>query len=330
MKILVTGSTGFIGSQLVRALIAQGVQVRAFHRPESPLTALSGLEVEHALGDLTRPETLPPAVQGVEAVFHVAAKVGRRDTGAMNDVTVAGTRSLLQAAREAGVGRVVHTSSVAALGVPERVARPATGPLLMDETHTWNFRPAWWPYGYAKYLAELEVQKAVAQGLDAVIVNPSVVVGAGDLNRIGGEVIIQVAHGRVPVSTAGGINVVPIETVVRGHLAALERGKTGERYILGGENLTTHQFLSTIAAVTGARPPRLQIPTRLTRSLTVPVSALQRWLPLPIGGELLRMAGYYFYYDTLKARAVLGVKDAKPARQAIAEAYVWYRERGML
>jgi dihydroflavonol-4-reductase len=191
----------------------------------------------------------------------------------------------------------------------------------MNENHTWNYRQDWWPYGYSKYAAELEVQQAVARGLDVVIVNPSVVVGAGDLNRISGDVIVRVARGQLLVSTGGGINVVHIDDVVRGHLEALEHGKTGERYILGGENLTIHHFQKIIAGISGARPPLLRIPRRVTRALSGPVTALQGRLPLPVGGELLRMAGYYFYYDTLKARMELGLKETKPARQAVAEAY---------
>jgi dihydroflavonol-4-reductase len=200
----------------------------------------------------------------------------------------------------------------------------------MNENHAWNYRPDWWPYGYSKYAAELEVQQAVAKALDVVIVNPSVVVGAGDLNRISGDIIVRVARGQMPVSTGGGINVVHIDDVVDGHLAALESGKTGERYILGGENLTIHRFLKLIAGVSGARPPLLRIPQRVTRALSGPVTALQGRLPLPVGGELLRMAGYYFYYDTLKAQVELGSKGAKPARQAVAEAYTWYRGRGVV
>lgn len=335
MLILVTGSTGFIGSQIVKALAARGERVRAFHRPESPLAALEGLDVEHALGDLTRPETLAAAVQGVAVVFHTAAVVGRRRQGDMGAVTVGGTRSLLRAARQAGVQRVVHTSSVAALGVPDRVPGAArrqaeTTPLLMDENHTWNYRPEWWPYGYAKYRAELEVQRAAAQGLEVVITNPAVVVGAGDINRISGDILLRVARGQLPVSTPGGLNVVHIDDVVHGHLAALERGRTGERYILGGENLSITQFLKLIAAISGAAPPRLNVSAAVSRALAGPVNVLASRLNLPVGGDLLRMAGANFFCDTRKARQELGLADPKPARQAIAEAYLWYCKQGVI
>jgi dihydroflavonol-4-reductase len=198
----------------------------------------------------------------------------------------------------------------------------------MDERHTWNYRPDWWPYGFAKYLAENEVQKAVAQGLDVVIVNPSVVVGAGDLNRISGDVIVRVAHGQLPVSVAGGVNVVHICDVVRGHLAALERGRTGERYILGGENLSITRFQSLIAEVSGGRPPLFRVPVGLARALAGPVGILKTLAPLPVGGELLRMAGLNFFYDTCKAQEELG--EPRPARTAVEDAVEWYRAQGTI
>ncbi|HEX7973514.1 MAG TPA: NAD-dependent epimerase/dehydratase family protein [Anaerolineales bacterium] len=272
-------------------------------------------------------------MQGVEVVFHTAAMLGTpRSPQQMKAVTAGGTSNVLQAAAKAGVRRVVHTSSVAALGVPESVAQPGGGrtPLLMDERHTWNYRPEWWAYGYAKYQAEMAVQQAVASGLDVVIVNPAVVLGAGDLNRVSGDIVVQVAHGRVPVTAPGGLNVVHIADVVRGHLAALERGRTGERYILGGDNLTIVRFLEIVAEVVKRQPPRWIAPAAITRLLASPVSAVQSWLPLPVGGDLLRKAGHYFYYDTLKARVELGLAHPLPARQAISDAYRWYEAKGLL
>src|SRR5271169_5018758 len=167
MHILVTGSTGFIGASLCRTLVGKGHQVRAFHRSTSTLRLLDDLPVEHALGDLTQPDTLAPAMEGIEVVFHVAALLGsgQDEEGRMYTVTVEGTRSVLKTARQAGVRRVIHTSSAAALGIPELIS-PAAGSIgkavFMNESHTWNLRPDFWPYGYSKYLAELEVQKALA------------------------------------------------------------------------------------------------------------------------------------------------------------------------
>ncbi len=329
MKILVTGSTGFIGSHICKALLDRGCQVRAFHRPNSPLTALQGLVLEHALGDITRPDDLAQAMRGVDAVFHTAAFLGRRDPRWIYQVSVEGTRNVLEAARTAGVQRVVHTSSVAALGVPlEQDHRKDTPPVLMDENHSWNISAGRWPYGYHKHLAEQEVQKAVALGLDAVIVNPALVIGAGDLNRIAGDILIRVAKRGIPVVIEGGLNLIHVDDVVRGHLAALERGKKGERYILGSENVTHVQYLQMAAAAAGVRAPALILPTWFVRSLRAPVTLIGNFLSLPINGQMLDRAGYFFYFDVAKAENELGLRERKPVRQAIQEALDWYRAAG--
>ena len=326
MLILVTGSTGFIGSQLCRALVAQGQHVRAFHRPNSPQLLLEGLDVEHVEGDITQPETIERAMHGVEVVFHTAALLGRRP-GSMYAVTVAGTRDVLNAALKAGVRRFIHTSSVAALGVPENGVRLST---KLDESHAWNLGSESWPYGYAKYLAEVEVGKAIFKGLDALIVNPALVIGPGDLNKISGEVILRVAKGHAPIAISGGLNAVHIDDVVSGHLKALERGKTGERYILGCENLTHMRFLQIIAEVVGVRSPRVVLPTSLVHALVAPISIANKWLPLPFDGEALSRVGYYFYYDTHKARQELGLSYTHSVQDAVAESYAWYLEQGFL
>ena len=324
-NILVTGSTGFIGGQLCRALCEQGHAVRAFHRPTSLTRVLEGLPVEHALGDLTQPDSVNAAMQGIEVVFHVAALLGgQENSGRMYAITVEGTRAVLQAALRAGVRRVVHTSSVAALGVPD-FADP--GSLPINENHSWNYRPDRWPYGYAKHLAELEVQKAVAQGLDAVIVNPSVVFGPGDVYRQSSSIIMQVARRRLPALTEGGLNVVHIQDVVAGHLAALECGVTGERYILGGENMTHATLARKIAKITGAPAPLLVLPPWMARGLVVPARLAQTFIPLPLAYNSLYLAGYRFYYQTSKAVVELGLNQPLPANQAISDAYAWFKQK---
>lgn len=327
MKILVTGSTGFIGSSLCRALCAQGHQVFAFHRPTSTLRMLEDLPVEHLLGDLTRPETVADAVEGKDVVFHAAALLGGEQSGRMYAVTVEGTRTVLQAALLAGVQRVVHTSSVAALGVPEYGLSHA---LPLDENHAWNFRPDYWPYGYAKHLAETEVQKAVAQGLDAVIVNPSVVFGSGDVYRQSSSMIVKTARRRLPALVEGGSNIVHIDDVVEGHLAALERGRCGERYILGGENLTHTQLLQQIAAMTGTNLPAVVLPASIARRLVLPLRLAQPFLDLPLSFRSFYLAGYQFFYNTARARETLGVPLARPAQQALQDAYDWFVSVGAI
>ena len=330
MNVLVTGSTGFIGAALCRALVMRGDSVRAFHRQTSNLLLLNDLPVEHALGDLTQPETIQAAMQGSEVVFHAAATLGgggRDVAGRMYTVIVEGTRAVLQFAREAGVRRVIHTSSVAALGLPEHSPGgeiPASVP-AMDENHTWNYRPDYWPYGYAKYLAELEVQKAVAGGQDAVIVNPSVVFGAGDIYRRDSSVIMTIARRKLGVLVDGGLNAVHIQDVVDGHLAALDCGRCGERYILGGENLTIVELVRRIAGIVGSPAPNLVLPAGLvTRSVPI-MRLLQPFLDLPVSANDLRLAGNYFYCDTRKAQVELGLPPPRPLEDALREAFDWFK-----
>ena len=325
MNVLVTGSTGFVGAQLCLALIERGHSVRAFHRATSNLRLIADLPLEHAVGDLTRPETIRPAMQGIEVVFHTAAQLGGDEPGRMYTVTVEGTRTVLQAALEAGVRRVVHTSSVAALGVPEEVSgRAPFRPI--DENHTWNFRPDYWPYGYAKYLAELEVQKAVTAGLDVVIVNPTVVFGAGDIYRQDSSIVMQAARRKVNFLVVGGLNAVHISDVVEGHLAALEGGRRGERYILGGVNLTHQELIRKIAAIVGVAVPILVLPGGVLRAVASPMRLLQTFLELPVSPSDLHLAGYHFYYDTRKAQVELGLQPPHPLEEALQDAYRWFKQ----
>jgi dihydroflavonol-4-reductase len=251
LKILVTGATGFIGGAICRELVARGDYVRAFHRASSNTSLLDDLPVEHQVGDLEHPPSLRQAVKGMDAIIHCAAQLGSHGNWqSYQSVTIQGTRTILEAALEAHIKRFIHTSSVAALGVPEVDPSHRYTPLL-SENHTWNFDPQRWPYGYAKYLAELEVQRAVALGLDAVILNPSSVFGAGDLLRNRSSIIRMVAERGLRLSTVGGMNVVHVNDVVHGHLAALENGHRGQRYILGGENIPHHRFMCLIMESAG-------------------------------------------------------------------------------
>lgn len=318
MKVLVTGSTGFIGSNLCHALCAQGHEVRAFHRPTSALRLLEDLPVEHFLGDLTRPETITAAMQDMEVVFHCAALLGGPvQPGRAYAVTVEGTRSVMNAARTAGVRRVVHTSSVASLGLP-------VNGMLMTENNTWNYRPDYWTYGYSKYLAEQEVQKAVAQGLDAVIVNPAYVLGPGDVYRQTTSLVVQVARGRIPAFVEGGLSVVHSADVTAGHLAALERGRCGERYLLGGDNLTIEQLVRMTASVAGVAAPKVTVPGRAARRMAGLLNLLHPVLNLPLEADILRLAGHNFWLDLSKSRGELNLEPPRPALEAIRAAYEWF------
>ena len=323
MKVLVTGSTGFIGGALCRALVERDYEVRAFHRSTSNLRQLEGLPVEHVIGDLTQPQTLQAAVQGVEAVFHTAAWVGMNDPGRLYAINVEGTRAVVQAALIEKVNRLVYTSSVTALGIPQ----PGM-PGLIDERHTWNFIPEQFPYGYAKYLAELEIQKGVAMGLDAVIVNPSLVLGPGDIYRQSSSIILQVAERKIGIAVEGGTNAIHVDDVADGHIAALLRGRRGERYILGGENHNYLDLVQRIAKVTGVPVPGVVLPGRLVRALRGPASFLDRFLDFPVSADVFVLAGRYLYYDTRKARNELVLPEPRPVEQAVSEAFAWFKGGG--
>ncbi len=324
MRALVTGSTGFVGGSICRGLIRQGWQVRAFRRENSLLTLLNGLPVEHFIGDVSDPASILTASDGMDAVFHAAAMMnGGSDLNAAIKITVEGTRNVLDAALQKGVKRALYISSVAALGVP--VALPAgVKAMEMDETHTWNELPSHWTYGYAKYLAEMEVQKAVSRGLDAVIVNPSVILGAGDIYRQNSSIIQKIAKGKLHVSTDGGLNLIHVEDLVSGVLAAYEHGRTGERYILGNLNVTITNFVRLVANVTGVPAPQLIIPPGLLRVVRGSYKAIEHVLDLPVGSELLYQVGRYFYYSNARAKRELGWEPVHTIESAVREANSWF------
>lgn len=325
MIALVTGSTGFLGGWICRALLDQGWQVRAFRRETSLLQQLDGLPVEHCIGDLTRPETLVPAVRDVDAVFHAAAVLGSNvSIEKRMAVTVAGTRDLLTAAADAGVKRFVYISSVAALGVPDRI--PAGGvPTLMDETHTWNENPEHWMYAYSKYRAEMEVQKAVARGLDAVIVNPSLIFGARDVYRQSSSILLRLKAKRLPFMVEGGINLVHVQDVVEGILAAYQHGITGERYILSDQNWTIPHYIQTAAKILKVDPPSVTLPAGVVRGFAGISNSLIRLLDFPIHTELFYQAGKYFYVSNAKAGRELGWQPRRTVEEAILEACDWFQ-----
>lgn len=332
MKILVTGATGFIGARLCRSLINQGHNVRVLHRLSSPLQLLQGLEVERIIGDITQPQTLLNAVKGVDGIYHMAAMRGSglKQPERMHSITVIGTRNILRAAFEAGVHKVVYTSSVAALGVPQSNTKLRDVAVVINEAHTWNFDENKWYYGYAKYLAEQEVQRAVAQGLDVVIVNPTVVMGGGDINNQTTSPVVLVAQKRLPVQIQGGINIIHVDDVVNGHIAAMERGKKGERYILGGDNLSLTMLFQKIAKIARVSAPSLPLSSDLSRWLANPLIKLQTLLPLPCDTEQLYLAGYNFYYDIRKAQSYLGFMPSHSTEDAILEAYLWFQNIGII
>ncbi len=257
MNVLITGATGFVGSELVHLLLEKGYHVRIFRRETSNLHLLSSVtsEIEHSIGDIGDLDTLRDAMKSIQVVFHVAGNVRFRSQ-TLNRVNVQGTAAVVNVARESGIERLVHTSSIAAIANPDGS--------VSDENSEWQNKSLLWPYAKSKYLAELEVQRGVAEGLDAVIVNPSLVFGPDRSNgkalNVTHQYAIQIRAGKMKAYPSGGTNVVDVTDVALGHLAALLHGEPGARYILGSENLTWKSIFAQLSDALNVNPPRIAIP----------------------------------------------------------------------
>jgi dihydroflavonol-4-reductase len=312
---LVTGASGFVGSNLLPLLAARGDRLRLLARDPS----FASPHGETWAGDLSDEATLRRALDGAEQVVHLAALVSfaRRDAARAHAANVLGTARLARLSREAGVRRFLHMSTVAA------VAYSAT-PQVLDETTPYNLAPLHIAYCDTKRAAELAVLNEVARGLDAVIVNPSSMFGPGDRRKARDSLLDAALRGRVPFCPPGGASFADVRDVARGALAALERGRTGERYILAGDNLTGRQLLEAVFGAIERRPPRFTLPRVLARALAGAANMVERVVPLrpPLTAEILRMATRYFWFSSAKAQRELGYTSA-PVGAAIRATYTW-------
>lgn len=307
MKTLVTGATGFIGSELVGQLLATGTEVRILRRATSRLDLLGDAvdKVEHAIGDVTDPGSLLRAMRGVHRVYHTAAFVGfggKKDHAALARVNVGGTANVVNAALKAGVERLVHTSSIAAFGRPEHEAG------ILDETAVWHASRVNTAYAVSKHEAELEVYRGLAEGLDAVMVNPALVFGIGRPGENTREMAEKLRDGKIPAVPVGGTNVVDVRDVAAGHIAAMHHGATGERYFLGSENLYWRTIFDTLAEALGVEPPRRTLsptPALALATASEAVAFLTRTRPL-ITREIARSAARFYTYSNQKAIDHLG------------------------
>ena len=328
MLAFVTGGTGFVGSNLVAALTDRGIGVRVLRRPTSSTVGLDGLACEMCVGDVLDPvDTLATAMAGCTWVFHAAAIADYwryRGRDRLYHMNVEGTRNVLAAALRAGVERFVFTSSIAALGVP------ATGRQL-TEADRFNLPPRRFPYGHSKHLAEFEVHRAIAAGLPAVVVNPAVVIGPRDVNRIASAMFIEAAQGRLRVAAPGGTNFVAAADVAHGHIAAAERGRVGERYILAGENLSFNDAFATVCDIVNRPGPAVVLPRWTIPAAAAAVGVARSMVGprLPIDGKQMRLSRAAIYADGGKARQQLGV-PCTPFRAAAQSAYDWYLENHYL
>ena len=326
--VLVTGASGFVGSAVARALLASGVRVRVIMRQTSPVINVSGLAVETVAGDLRDPVAVAQAMQGAAALFHVAAdyRLWARDPEEIVRNNVGMTRIVMQAAAKVGVRRIVYTSSVATFA-------PFADGRSSDETRPLTEATAIGAYKRSKVAAERLVQAMVRdQGLPAIIVNPSTPIGPGDVRPTPtGRIVLEAAAGQMPAYVDTGLNLVHVDDVASGHLAALAHGTIGEQYILGGQNVDLRKMLGEIARLVHRSPPRLRLP----RKLVFPVAWVCETMALVTGREPLatldglRMAKYHMYFSSAKAERDLYYR-ARPYGQALEDAIAWFRQAGRL
>lgn len=331
MKFFLTGATGFLGSWTVRTLIDDGHTVRAIRRPSSSMDLLEDVadQVEWIPGDVLDPEALESGMQGVDAVIHAAAYLGfegQRSQERLMEVNVGGTAMVVDAALQTGVERLVHVSSIAALGRTEDMRH------CLDETAEWRDSPMNTGYAVSKYRAELEIQRGVAMGLDAVLVNPSIIMGVGRLTENTMQIADRIARRKLPFRPKGGTNVVDVRDVAAGILEACRSGRTGQRYILAGHNLSWEDILETMGGALGVIPPRRTLP----RPVMMSVAGLMEFgsflfrRPAVITRENVRLSMSVSCYDNTRSREELGLsyRPFPETAQWIAEGYRQLKQGG--
>jgi dihydroflavonol-4-reductase len=325
MRALVTGATGFVGAAVVRALIKAGVDVRVLARRDSDFSNLQAFKIDGAYGDLRDKDSLRKALAGCSHLYHVAAHYAlwAKDPSVFYDVNVAGTKNLLEAAREVGTERIVYCSTIGAIGLP-----PGGGP--GTESTPVSLSQMAGHYKRSKYLAEQEVLRMAREGLPVVIVNPSAPVGEGDVKPTPtGQMIVDFMKGRMPAYIETGMNIVDVDDVAAGHLLAMQKGRIGERYILGCKNLLLREVFEILSRLTGIKAPALKLP----RLAVLPLAYANHWLanltgrPPRIPLEGVKMAKYKMHYDCSKAIRELGIPQTPP-EVALGKAVHWFKSHG--
>jgi len=327
-RVLVTGGSGFVGSAVVRALVGAGYAVRALVRSPSPRANLASLDVEIVEGDMRDAESVGRAMAGVRHVMHVAAdyRLWASDREEIRQNNLAGTRTVMEAALREGVERIVYTSSVAALAL-RADGSPADESIVLAEGQAIG------AYKRSKVAAQDLVEMMIARdALPAVIVNPSTPIGPRDIRPTPtGRIIVEAASGRMPGYVDTGLNLVHVDDVAAGHLAALTHGRIGERYILGGQDVLLADMLRDIATLVERRPPRVRVPRRLL----FPAAAVAEMIAARTGREPfltldgLRMARYRMFFSSAKAARELGYQ-ARPYGEGLRDAVAWFRGAGHL
>jgi dihydroflavonol-4-reductase len=321
---LVTGANGFLGCHVVRALIARGDRVRALARENADTTALHGISCEIVRGDVRDLESLRRAAKGCDEVYHVAAdyRLWVVDHAPMYAINVEGTRNVIAAARAAGVSRIVHTSTVGALGIPRGEAGREDTPVTVDAMVG--------PYKRSKFLAERVAEDAAHAGAPVVIVNPSTPIGALDYKPTPtGRMIVDFLNRRMPAYLDTGLNLVGVEDCAQGHLLAAERGRIGEKYILGGENLSLAGLFARLARWSGLPAPKMRIPYAVAYGFALGAEAFARTVthkPPRASLTEVKMARKKMFFDSSKAKAELGYAPG-PIDPALQRAIDFFRGR---
>ncbi len=322
---LVTGGNGFVGCYVVRALVARGDHVRVLVRAGADVRALEGVDCEHVIGDLRDPDAVVNAVRGCDEVSNVAAayRLWVLDEAPMYATNVQGTQNILAAARRHNLSRVVHTSTVGALGVPKGASGTEETPVTLDDMVG--------PYKRSKFLAEQAALAAAREGLPVVVVNPSTPIGALDYKPTPtGRIIVDFLNGRMPAYLDTGLNLVDVAQCALGHLLAAERGQPGEKYILGGENLTLRELFERLATISGIPAPRVRIPYGVALGFAIGADFVSRRItrrPPRASLTEVRMARKKMFFDHGKAERHLGYK-AGPVDTALSDAVTYYRMTG--
>lgn len=327
-KVLVTGASGFVGSAVAHALVRSGYSVRALVRPSSKRTNLAGLDAEIAEGDMRDPESVSRVMRGARFLFHVAAdyRLWARKPEEILRNNREGTRHLMETALRQEVQRIVYTSSVAT------IACPANGGLA-DETMRLDASCAIGAYKKSKIAAEKLVEQMIERDkLPAIIVHPTAPIGPRDQKPTPtGRIIVEAARGRIPAFVDTGLNLVHVDDVAEGHLAAFQHGKPGDHFILGGQNVTLAEFLAEIAALCGRQPPKVRLPRPVLFPFAFAAEAMahvtQREPFLTVDG--LRMSRHRMFFSSAKAERELGY-NARPYADAVKEALAWFRAHGQL
>lgn len=326
MNCFVTGGTGFIGAHVVRKLVERGDRVIALVRPTSSLSLIAHLPVEIVVGDVRDPQSLEAPMGGVDEVYHVAAdyRLWSRHPEELYATNVDGTRNVMEVALRRQVPKVVYTSTVGCLGIPDD-GSPG------DETTPVSRSDLVGDYKKSKYDAEQIALEYAAKGLPAVIVNPSTPVGPGDIKPTPtGRIILDFLRGRMPAYVDTGLNLIAVEDVAAGHLLAAEKGRIGDKYILGCRNLTLREILATLAAITDRKPPSIQIPHWVALAVAAADTAVSRVLDrdptIPV--EAVLMSRKRMYFSAQKAVRELGLPQT-PVEHALARAVDWFRGNKM-